>query len=203
MQHVDMACRQASQRNHPDKLHLATQPFGGLHFVAFGDFAQHQPIKGKALYHGASKSDYLCGKVKDMIDAVKGRQLWVNFKACVILKEQHRFGKDKDGQALYNIVQKLTHSRNSDGSPLTDKDIAALADALNDRVINPADLPAFLQRGPKALVLRHSIRPALTKMLVLHHAALTQSRVCLWRASDRATVGDKGELDLWQMSYRI
>lgn len=78
-----------------------------------------------------------------------------------------------------------------DGTPLTDDDIANLADALNDRAISPVDLPGFLKRGPKAVVLRHSIRPNLTKILVLHDAAKTNSRVCLWRASDRAWIGRK------------
>lgn len=96
-----------------------------------------------------------------------------------------------DGQALYEIVHKLTHNKRLDGTPLSDDDIASLADALNDRVISPSDLPDFLKRGPKAVVLRHSIRPILTKILVLHNAAKTNSRVCLWRASDRAWNGKK------------
>lgn len=189
-----MACRQASQENHPSRSDLHTSPFGGLHFVAFGDFAQHQPVKGRALFYGASKPDYVSGctyKQKNLIDAVQGRQLWINFQHCIILKQQHRFGSDPDGQALYDIVRKLTHNRNADGSLLTDGDIANLADTINDRAISTVDLPKFLQRGPKAVVLRHSIRPALTKILVSHHASKSGHRVCLWRASDRASNGNK------------
>ena len=142
------------------------------------------------MFYGASKSDYLSGrdyKQKGAIDAVYGRKLWTEFRECVILKEQHRFGDDADGQALYDIVRKLTHTRNVDGSLLSDDDIASLADTLNNRAISPTDLPGFLKRAPKAVVLRHSIRPVLTKILVLHHAGKANSRVCLWRASDRAS----------------
>lgn len=151
------------------------------------------------MFYGASKSDYLSGrdyKQKGAIDAVYGRKLWTEFRECVILKEQHRFGDDADGQALYDIVRKLTHTRNVDGSLLSDDDIASLADTLNNRAISPTDLPGFLKRAPKAVVLRHSIRPVLTKILVLHHAAKANSRVCLWRASDRASRGKKGKYHL-------
>lgn len=192
-QDIDRACRQASQRNHPDLNHLHTSPFGGLHFVAFGDFAQHQPVKGRALFYGASKLGYLDGHSMEFINATAGRRLWMDFEECVILKEQHRFGSDPDGKALYDIVCKLTHTRNVDGSLLTDGDISTLADTINNRAINPGNLPSFLKRAPKAVVLRHSIRPLLTKMLVLHHAAKANSRVCLWRASDRAFTGRNGE----------
>jgi hypothetical protein len=196
VQDIDTACRQASQTNHPDQAALHDAPFGGLHFMAFGDFAQHQPVKGRSLIYGASKPDYLSArsyKQKGNLDAVAGRRLWTNFDECIILKEQHRFGSDADGQALYDIVRKLTCNRNGDGTELSYTDIADLADTINSRAISPADLPDFLKRAPKAVVLRHSIRPPLTKMLVLHHASMTNSRVCLWRAADRATSGGRGK----------
>jgi hypothetical protein len=158
-----------------------------LHYIAFGDFAQHQPVKGRALFYGASRGD----NYKGGVDAIAGRKLWVDFEYCVILKEQHRFGSDPDGQALYDIVHKLTHNKRLDGTPLSDDDIASLADALNNRAIRPSELPGFLKRGPKAVVLRHNIRPILTKILVLHHGAKNNTRVCLWRASDRAWTGKK------------
>lgn len=164
-----------------------------MHIVALGDFAQHQPVKGRALFYGANKLDYLDCHSLEYINATTGRRLWMSFEECVILKEQHRFGSDPDGKALYDIVCKLTHSRNVDGSLLTYEDVSTLADTINNQAINPANLPSFLERGPKAVVLRHSIRPLLTKMLVLHHAAKANSRVCLWRASDRAFDGRNGE----------
>lgn len=46
-------------------------------------------MKGRALFYGASKNDKLSGG-----DDNTGRQLWLDFQYCVILKEQHRFGSD-------------------------------------------------------------------------------------------------------------
>lgn len=115
---------------------------------------------------------------------IRGRALWVDFEHSIILKQQHRFGNDADGQALYDIVYQLTHICRQDGTPLTDSDIANLADLLNSRAIDPAALPDFLRRRPKAVVLRHAVRPALTSLLVQHHAAAVNSRVICWRARD-------------------
>lgn len=179
-------------------------PFGGLHYIAFGDFAQHQPPSGRALFFGASNPNY-CNDLHPLVASRSkftdskthpsnsaGRKLWVAFKESIILKQQHRFGNDDDGQALYDIVYKLTHARHSDGRPLTDDDIAQLADTLNNRAIAGSDLTHFLKRSPKAVVLRHSIRPTLTRLLVLHHGAAANSRVCSWRAIDTAYTGKRG-----------
>ena len=180
-------------------------PFGGLHFIAFGDFAQHQPPSGRALFFGASNPDYttiiqplLCRRDKSSdhrahdANNIAGRKLWADFKESIILKEQHRFGADGDGQALYDLVYKLTHACHRDGSQLSDDDIAQLADSINGCAIATHDLPKFLKQAPKAVVLRHNIRPILTRILVLHHGAKASSRVCTWRAVDTAYTGKRG-----------
>lgn len=199
-QDIHTACCTAARRNFPEAPERWTQPFGGLHFIACGDFAQHQPVTGRSLFVGAADADYLAGlstivltdgKKRGRGDDyatnnknIRGRALWVDFKYCIILKQQHRFGNDADGQALYDLVYRLTHSCRRDGTPLSDTDIANLADLLNSRAIAPADLPDFLRRRPKAIVLRHAVRPALTSLLVQHHAAAVNSRVICWRARD-------------------
>jgi hypothetical protein len=177
--------------------------FGGLHFVAFGDFAQHQPIGGKALFHGASDPDYtdplrvpVFGRRPPTpaeshahTTSVEGRRIWTEMKESVILYDQFRFGKDEDGQKLYQLVYMMTHGRRQDGTPLEQTDYVLIAETLNSCAITTEDLPGFLQLSPKCLILRHSVRAALTRMLALHHAAAAGSRAIAWRATDTSYMG--------------
>ena len=170
-------------------------PFGGLHFIAFGDFAQHQPPKSRSLFTGAANPDYTNPIQPATFNrqptdthahatAVVGRRLWMEFGESIILHDQFRFGADEDGQALYDLVYKMTHNRHQDGKPLNRIDYADIADTINGRAITSEALPDFLKKAPKAMVLRHSVRPALTRLLVLHHAAASNSRAIAWRATD-------------------
>jgi len=54
-----LALQLAVQRNYPDATDRFDMPFGGYHFIALGDFAQHLPPSGVSLFHGAADSEYL------------------------------------------------------------------------------------------------------------------------------------------------
>lgn len=54
-----MALQLAVQRNYPDATDRFDMPFGGYHFIALGDFAQHLPPSGVSLFHGAADPEYL------------------------------------------------------------------------------------------------------------------------------------------------
>ena len=186
----------------PRPCHNNSEPFGGLHFVAFGDFAQHLPPSGPALFYGASSPNYYAVGNKHLFHGIKvpkmtdntfndnviGRGIWLGFKTCVYLKEQHRFGNDADGLALYNLICKMTHNKNADGSPLDNDDIAAMADLINDCTVSDADMPAFLKSAPRCVVLRHSIRPLITRILAFFDAASKNERVVSWRSQDTEQV---------------
>ena len=194
-QDAHVACSRAARRNHPDRPEMTTMPFGGLHFIAFGDFAQHQPPNSRALFYGAANPDYTNVIQPPVFNkrptdnyahttAVAGRRLWTEFGESIILYDQFRFGSDEDGQKLYDLVYKMTHCQRQDGAPLDQTDYMEMADIINGRTITSAELPGFLAKAPKALVLRHSVRAASTRMLVLHHAAANNSRAIAWRATD-------------------
>jgi hypothetical protein len=146
--------------------------------VAFGDLSQHNPVKGLALWE-----DPKSGKISEKM--IQGRQLWKQMDNCIILEKQYRFATTVAGEKLKRIVGELTTGRTSSGEEVNYED---LADEINDRAIQPEDVEAFLAKAPKALVLRHDLRPSLTKNLILHHAALCSTRVTVWRTVDTGMV---------------
>ena len=121
--------------------------------------------------------------------AAAGRALWTTFNECIMLRRQHRFDlNDPDGRQLYDVVHQLTYSTHPrTGKPLTSDDLANLADLINSTAVDPTDMLSFLQTKPRALVLRHAVRPALTRHLVAHHAAVDKTRVIVWRQTDMST----------------
>lgn len=213
-QDIDTACRRISHRLRPCNPANDTA-FGGLHFVATGDFAQHDPVKAKVLYHGAADDSYIpilnptmqqaspsatakhTGKTARAMcpshvtsREVYGRQLWTQFDQCIVLKEQHRFDlSNPAGKKLYDIVQQLTTGKDLHGNLLTEAQVANIADVINACAVPPEDMPRFLQLKPKALVLRHVHRPLLTRTLVSHHASVNKTRAVVWRAQDCIVAG--------------
>lgn len=176
-------------------------PFGGYHFIALGDFAQHLPPNGASLFHGASDFDYLTRDYPHALNKgisektymlnLAGRRLWISFDYSIVLKQQHRFALDADGMKLYDLIYKVTHCKHrieNGGAKLTMSDVQSMADLINSTAISPADMPAFLALAPKAVVLRHNIRASLTRVLVLHHAAKANQRVITWRCVDQGYV---------------
>jgi hypothetical protein len=75
-----------------------------------------------------------------------------------------------DGKKLHDMVHKLTHAKRLDGTPLTRYDIAEMADEINATAVTPDHMDAFLLASPRCCVLRHTVRPALTRHLISHHA---------------------------------
>ena len=57
-QDIDTACRHILHRLRPSNPANDTA-FGVLHFVATGEFAQHDPVKAKILYHRAADPIYM------------------------------------------------------------------------------------------------------------------------------------------------
>ena len=212
LQDIDTACRHISHRLRPGNPANDTA-FGGLHFVATGDFAQHDPVKAKVLYHGAADPIYVPiqtsapTKMEQSSSSARataapttrvtprevlGRQLWMQFDQCIVLKQQHRFDlSNPDGKELYDIVRQITTGKSLDGQPLTLEQVGTIADAINARAVSPQNMPSFLQLKPKALVLRHINRPPLTRTLVSHHASVNKTRALVWRARDSVAAGGK------------
>lgn len=58
VQDIDTACRNIAARLRPGNP-ANDSPFGGLHFVATGDFAQHDPVQARVLYHGSANTEYM------------------------------------------------------------------------------------------------------------------------------------------------
>ena len=176
-QDIHVACDTTTTRHGKQ----SSRNFGGLHFVVFGDLSQHNPVKGTPLWHIPKTT---MDARKDLKNA-QGRLLWTEFDNVVILEESFRFSKCESGRALRSMVSQLSTGRNADGSEVDYND---LANAINDRAIQIKDVPEFLHKAPRALVLRHDARPQLTRSLVLHHAAKLGVRVTSWVSSDHGNV---------------
>lgn len=184
VQAINIACQRAARRNHPERPHLHTMPFGGLHFVAAGDFAQHPPVRACPLYTGVKSTLETTSKGRDGGDA--GRKLWSTFDTIVMLVKQHRFDmSNPSGRALYRIISQLTHCVHPDtNAPLSSSDVGELVDLVNSRAISSNDIAHFLTTKPRVLVLRHVVRPSLNRQLVIHHAASDNIRPIVWREID-------------------
>ena len=202
-QDISAACHVCVKRNHPGQEVAPDAPFAGLHFVCAGDFAQHDPPGARSLYVGAhAEAQGVPPALPQRVPRARavpsnddnGRRLWLKVEECVILKEQHRFDLgDEDGRSLYDLVCKLTTGCHADGRQLDSTDFGAIADTINARAVSPSDMQSFLESKPKALVLRHAVRPALSRCLVGHHASASNTRAVVWRAQDSAAQGRAGK----------
>ena len=192
LQDIHQACINAKQIHDGRKNNA---PFGGMHYVAFGDLAQHAPINGTPLWdtlvekatRNAKRAKTVPSDDKDK----QGRDLWLLFDKCIILEESFRFENSPDGIRLRELVQQLSTGF-KDAEWKDPVDYEELADVLNSTVIvKREEMKLFLQSAPKALVLRHEVRAATLKQLVLHHAAKHKTRVTCWRNVDMAADPDK------------
>lgn len=165
----------------------ASLPFGGFHIVCSGDFAQHQPPTGKALFYGAARvsaAQQQRWSEKEQL----GREAWKKFTSCIFLRTQHRFSTDtEDGRLLYNMVGTLS----SEQQP-SEEECRKLCDDLNARAVSQSQLNDMLRtKVPRVVLLRNSLRQPLNLQLAMHQAALAQKRLVMWRCVDTDSSGAK------------
>src|SRR6185437_9842209 len=111
-----IGCRLAGQIN--QKLQLAKHnqgPWGGVHIIFFGDFAQFRPCASKPLYSAKAKFHITA---KDTFTA-QGRELFEKLSAVVFLDEQQRY---KGDQQWLQLLERLR------ANMITDADYNTLLD---------------------------------------------------------------------------
>ena len=147
--------------------------------VCSGDFCQHQPPTGHALFYGADSEETAWSKWK--APARLGRFAWLKFNTCVILHQQHRFTTStEDGRSLYDLVQLLSR-----GTQPSLKECAALCDALQTRAIDASQFQCMASTEvPRVVVLRNIVRPLLNAHLTRLQADLAGKRLVVWRCFD-------------------
>jgi hypothetical protein len=158
----------------------------GYHFVTTLDFLQHQPIGGASLFSLSNCSDNQLLSFGESLP-IQGQKLWKQIDSAIILTDQHRFNTSTPGgKALWDLVQIMwsTDERWATDQAWARSTASSMLDIINSRVVKASEMPAFMARGPRAIVLRNEIKPALNLELAKNHARITNKRLFLWRSVD-------------------
>ena len=95
---------------------LASEPFGGVDIIFFGDFIQFPPIMDSPLYSGWKNESIRSTNLQAEVKKQLGINLWRQVNQVVLLDEQMRI-KDKAYQDLLNRLRE---------GKCTDSDVAML-----------------------------------------------------------------------------
>ena len=135
---------------------VASDPFGGVDIIFFGDFIQFPPIMDAPLYsgwkNGSIRSTNLQAEVKKQL----GINLWRQVNQVVLLDEQMRI-KDKAYQDLLNRLRE---------GKCTDSDIAML----NKRVIGNFSGNISSISGNRIITPGNELVMEINKMFASHHS---------------------------------
>ena len=155
------------------------------------DFLQHQPIGESPLFSLANLSPKQFLMHQNSV-ARTGHKLWQTVDTVLLLNEQFRFSTaTPGGKALWDLVQQMwsTDPRWATDSKWAYDTAADMLEVINSRVVTASEMPAFLARCPKAIVLRNELKPALNRYLIQNHAQQLGQRIILWRARDTGKNG--------------
>lgn len=151
------------------------QPFGGCHMVLVGDFMQHEPTSGKALYRSVTVSD---APTAALHKTHLGALLYQRFDTVFVLRSQHRFDiGESSGAELLALARCFT-------DPTVQRHkIARLCDKINDRAIT--SIEPYTTSNPHVVILRHTAGVFINRQLLLRRAATTRQQVLYWLCHDK------------------
>ncbi|RDB17999.1 ATP-dependent DNA helicase RRM3 [Hypsizygus marmoreus] len=153
----------------------STLPFGAIDFILIGDFHQFPPVKNK------SGALYCDRPLTDKTRALIGREIFLQFKKVVILKEQKRIQDATWARILTNL-----RDGDCDGSDI--EEIRKLV--LTNPECNVPDFDSPEWNEPILVTSRHGVRQQWNAAALERHCTTTGQRLYVVQAED--TLGKTG-----------
>jgi hypothetical protein len=153
--------------------------FADLHIMLSGDVCQHTPVTGRPLFVG--QRDRGCRLSAEEVVALEA---FDKFDRVVMLTQQQRITATQD--PLYHYSRLFIRQAPPDKS-----EIAAFCDALNEKVVTPAEFQQWAAAGrvPRVVCLRNDVRKQLNWALARLHARYLKVRPIVWFAHDIVSPG--------------
>ena len=155
----------------------STKPFGGLHILFSGDFAQLSPVSQKALYFRPEEERLNLRQSNESFALLNaGRLLWKQLTHSIILTEQCRQTTDKEFSAL------LSRLRNGTATEESLKSDFAL---LNNRIVNESNFMTNDWRDAPIIVGRNLLREKLNLIKIRQYAHWSNNTLFVCKSTDK------------------